>query len=148
VNEIEQAKQTGRGWYSNVNDPNLGWSMRGLNARTCVISLGEERDQLAPAAALVWLNEGPGDPLRGRHSHSCDAINLVVQGALYMDGVWLRPGQAKIVPANTKYGDATVMTGGCIFIELFGDHHGAKPDYEDPEEMNYWNEVHGSLLKK
>ena len=93
----------------------------------CTISLGPDGDKDAPVAALVWLNEGPGDPLRGRHSHSCDAINLVVQGAMYMDGIWLRPGQAKIVPSGTNYGDAVVTGGGCIFIELFGDHHGAKP---------------------
>ena len=147
MTEIEKAKQEGRGWYSNVSDPNLGWSKRGLNARTYTISLGPDGDRDAPVAALVWLNEGPGDPLRGRHSHSCDAINLVGQGAMYMDGIWLRPGQAKIVPANTNYGDAVVTGGGCIFVELFGDHHGAKPDYDEPDEMTYWNEVHGSLLK-
>src|SRR3546814_9417774 len=67
----------GRGFYSNVRDPNLKWSKRGLNARTCTISLGPDGDQDSPVAAVVWLNSGPGDPLRGRHSHSCDAINLV-----------------------------------------------------------------------
>jgi hypothetical protein len=148
VNEIEKARQEGRGFYSNVRDPDLAWSKRGLNARTFTISLGRQGDRDAPLAALVWLNHGPGDPLRGRHSHSCDAINLVVDGALYMDGVWLRPGQAKIVPAGTNYGDAVVAGEGCVFIELFGDHHGAKPDYDEPHEMAYWNEVHGSLVSK
>src|SRR3546814_20357086 len=73
------------------------------------------------SAAIVWCNSGPGDPLRGRHAHACDAINLVVQGGMYMDGIWLRPGQAKIVPADTNYGDATVSGEGCIFLEIFGE---------------------------
>src|SRR3546814_13194359 len=79
VNDIGKAKQEGRGFYSNVRDPNLNWSKRGLNARTCTISLGPDGDKDSPVAAIVWLNSGPGDPLRGRHAHSCDAINLVVQ---------------------------------------------------------------------
>src|SRR3546814_3542807 len=79
-----------------------------MKARTCTISRGPDGDKDSPVAAIVWLNSGPGDPLRGRHAHSCDAINLVVQGGMYMDGIWLRPGQAKIVPADTNYGDATV----------------------------------------
>lgn len=146
MNDIEKAKKEGRGFYSNVRDPNLNWSKRGLNARTCTISLGQDGDQDSPVAAVIWLNSGPGDPLRGRHSHSCDAINLVVEGGMYMDGIWLRPGQAKIVPADTNYGDATVTGEGCIFLELFGDHYGARPVYDKPEEMAYWNEVHGNVL--
>src|SRR3546814_19698921 len=63
-------------------------------------------------------------------------------------GIWLRPGQAKIVPADTNYGDATVTGEGCIFLELFGDHYGTKPDYDKPEEMAYWNEVHGHVLEQ
>src|SRR3546814_16892192 len=61
----------GRGFYSNVRDPNLNWSKRGLNARTCTISLGPDGDKDSPVAAIVWLNSGPGDPLRGRHANSC-----------------------------------------------------------------------------
>src|SRR3546814_21118924 len=79
MNDIEKAKKEGRGFYSNVRDPNLKWSKRGLNARTCTISLGPDGDQDSPVAAVVWLNSGPGDPLRGRPSPSCDAINLVVE---------------------------------------------------------------------
>src|SRR3546814_11616751 len=67
---------------------------------------------------------------------------------MYMDGIWLRPGQAKIVPADTNYGDATVTGEGCIFLEIFGDHYGAKPDYDEPEEMAYWNEVHGTDIAR
>ena len=148
VNDIVKAKKEGRGFYSNVRDPNLNWSKRGLNARTCTISLGQDGDLDAPVAAVVWLNSGPGDPLRGRHAHACDAINLVVEGGMYMDGIWLRPGQAKIVPADTNYGDATVTGEGCIFLEIFGDHHGARPVYDEPDEMAYWNEVHGNVLDR
>ena len=148
VNDIGKAKQEGRGFYSNVRDPNLNWSKRGLNARTCTISLGPDGDKDSPVAAIVWLNSGPGDPLRGRHAHSCDAINLVVQGGMYMDGIWLRPGQAKIVPADTNYGDATVSGEGCIFLEIFGDHYGARPVYDEPSEMTYWNDVHGKVLDR
>src|SRR3546814_11268345 len=80
MNDIEKAKKEGRGFYSNVRDPNLKWSKRGLNARTCTISLGPDGDQDSTVAAVVWLNSGPGAPLRGRPSHYCDAINLVVEG--------------------------------------------------------------------
>src|SRR3546814_12896958 len=88
----------GRGIDLNVRDEKRNWSKRGLNARTCTISLGQDGDQDSPVAAVIWLNSGPGVPLRGRHSHSCDAINLVVERGMYMDGIWLLPGQAKIVP--------------------------------------------------
>jgi hypothetical protein len=148
LNEIDEARKEGRGYYSNIRNPNLAWSKRGLNARTCLVPIGPEGDKDAPVAAIVWINTGAGDPLRGRHSHACDAINLVVDGGMYMDGIWLRPGQAKIVPALTNYGDAIAADGGCIFLEIFGDHHGARPVYDDPEDMAYWNEVHGALLAK
>ena len=147
MNETEQSKKSGRGYYSNIRDQNLPWSKRGLNARTCLVPIGPEGDKDAPVAAIVWINSGPGDPLRGRHAHDCDAINLVVDGGMYMDGIWLRPGQAKIVPAMTNYGDAIAANDGCIFLEIFGDHHGAKPAYDEPEDMAYWLEIHGALLK-
>src|SRR3546814_8446101 len=65
---------------------------------------------------------------------------------MYMDGIWLRPGQAKIVPADTNYGDATVSGEGCIFLEIFGDHYGARPVSDEPSELAYWNDVHGTVL--
>src|SRR3546814_14313393 len=48
VNDIGKAKQEGRGFYSNVRDPNLNWSKRGLNARTCTISLGPDGAKDSP----------------------------------------------------------------------------------------------------
>lgn len=64
-----------------------------------------------------------------------------------MDGLWRRPGQAKIV-SRTDYGDTVVTSGGCIFFELFGGHHGAEPDCDEPDEMVCRDEIHGGLLKK
>src|SRR3546814_16224604 len=91
VNDIEKAKKEGRGFYSNVRDPNLNWSKRGLNARTCTISLGPDGDPDSPVAAVIWLNSGPRDPLRGRHSLSCEAYNLLVEGGRSMECLWPRP---------------------------------------------------------
>jgi hypothetical protein len=115
----DQAKKQGGGYYTNVRDQNLVWSKRGLNARVTMIVVGVDDDPNAPHAAVVWVNSGPGDPLRGRHLHRRDAINLVVEGAMYLDGHWLRPGQAKIVPAGVKYGDATTSSEGVIFLGIF-----------------------------
>src|SRR3546814_12132603 len=64
VNDIGKAKQEGRGFYSNVRDPNLNWSKRGLNARTCTISLGPAGDKDSPVAAIGRLNSGRSDDRR------------------------------------------------------------------------------------
>jgi hypothetical protein len=145
INIFEQARKEGRGVYSNVKDPSLAWQRRALNARVFSIPLGVEGDANSPIPTLIWINAGAGDPTRGRHSHACDAINLVVEGSMYMDGFWLTPGQAKIVPAGHDYGDA-VSPDGVLFIEIFGDHQGAKPEYFDSEHMAYWDSVHGNIF--
>src|SRR3546814_4081274 len=74
VNDIGKAKQEGRGFYSNVRDPNLNWSKRGLNARTCTISLGQDGDQDSPVAAVIWLNSGPGDPRSEEHTSELQSL--------------------------------------------------------------------------
>src|SRR3546814_5451432 len=74
MNDLEKAKKEGRGFYSNVRDPNLRWSKRGLNARTCTISLGPDGDQDSPVAAVVWLNSGPGDPRSEEHTSELQSL--------------------------------------------------------------------------
>ena len=143
MNHIEQAKKEGRGYYSYITDPAINFSKRGLNARTGLIPVGVEDDKGAPLMGIIWVNPGPGDPLRGRHCHHGDAINLVVEGAMYIDGTWLRPGQAKIIPSEFKYGDALTCPDGVIFLEIFETHAGAIPDFDDPEHQAYFEEVHG-----
>ena len=143
MNHIEAAKKEGRGYYTHITDPAINFSRRGLNVRTGLISCGVEGDKSAPVIGILWMNSGPGDPLRGRHLHYSDAINLVVEGAMYIDGNWLRPGQAKIIPAETKYGDAFTGPDGVIFLEIFDTHDGAIPDYDDTECQAYFDEVHG-----
>src|SRR3546814_20429080 len=113
----------GRGIDLNVRDEKRNWSKRGLNARTCTISLGPDGDKDSPVAANVWLNSGPGDPLRGRHAHSCDAINLVVQGGMYMADIWLRPGQHQLVPADPNSADAPVSGEGSTSLTLSRDQY-------------------------
>src|SRR3546814_2146647 len=76
VNDIGQAKQEGRGFYSNIRDPNLNWSKRGLNTRTCTISLGPDADKDSPLASIVGFISSPRATLSGRHAHSCDVMTL------------------------------------------------------------------------
>ena len=144
MNKIEQAREEGRGYYTSMKDPDHNFAGRALNVRVAIIPVGAKGDQQAPLAAIVWVNAGPGDILRGRHTHPSDAINLVVEGSMYMDGVWLRPGQAKIVPAETNYGDAVTPTG-VLFLEIFADHAGGRPAYVDPDARAYFTEVHGEV---
>src|ERR1700730_16061111 len=128
MNDIERAKKEGRSYYTSIHDDNIGFHKRGLSARVGMVSCGEEGDPRAPLIAIIQVNAGPGDPLRGLHLHHDDAINLIVHGAMCMDGTWLRPGQAKIVPANFIYGDPITSKDGCIFLEIFASHGGARPD--------------------
>lgn len=143
---IEQARKEGRGFYTSIRDQELHFHGRGLNARVALLPVGEPGDTDAPVAAVVQVNPGPGDPLRGRHLHYGDAINLIVDGALCMDGTWLRPGQAKIVPAHFTYGDAVPSAAGCIFLEIFESHGGARPKFADERDERYFVEVHGDVL--
>jgi hypothetical protein len=145
MNAIEQARKEGRGYYTWATDENLKFNRRGLNARTALLLVGEEGDLTAPVAGIVQINAGPGDPLRGRHLHRGDAINLVIDGGLCMDGTWLRPGQAKIVPANLTYGDAITAKDGCLFLEIFLSGLHAKPFFHNPRDQAYFEEVHGDL---
>ena len=140
-----RAEARERGYYSHVSDPRHSSAKRGLNARTAMIPLGEPGDERSPVIGIIWVNEGPGDPLRGHHLHTCDAINLVIEGSICMDGTWLTPGQAKIVPANFTYGDGLPTPGGGILLEIF-ENHGAKPRYHDAAHMAYYEEVHGQEL--
>lgn len=146
MNPNEQARAEGRGYYTHIRDPNHNFAMRGLNARTAMLPCGVEGDKNSPLIGLIWVNCGPADPLRGRHAHHGDAINLVVEGAIYMDGKWLRPGQAKIVPAELNYGDGIACADGVVFLEIFENHAAAVPDFEDPMCQEYFDEVHGQYL--
>lgn len=134
--------------FTSIDDPSLQWLTRGLNAKTSVIVLGAFTDPAAPAMALVCCAPGPGDRLRGMHAHPADAINLVLEGAMYMDGEWLRPGQAKVVPADTPYGDALVGPEGVKFLEVFANLAGATPEFSDPADQAFYEEVHGQELRK
>ena len=134
------------GYYTHIKDPAHHWAKRGLNSRTAMLPCGVAGDKDAPLIGLIWVNSGPGDPNRGRHLHKGDAINLILDGAMYMDGVWLRPGQAKIVPAETTYGDGVTSPDGVLFLEIFVSHDGAKPRFHDPLCQSYYEEVHGGVL--
>jgi hypothetical protein len=146
MNDIEKARKEGHGFYTSIWDEQLLWQLRGLNARTALLTIGEEGDPKAPIAGVIQIRPGPGDPLRGRHLHHNDAINLVMEGAMFIDGHWLRPGQAKIIPSDFKYGDQITGEDGVIFLEIFADQAGAKPDYDDPSHQVYWNEAHGQYM--
>jgi len=146
MNDIERAWKEGRSFYTSIWDEQLPWQLRGLNARTALVTIGEKGDPNAPIAGVIQIRPGPGDPLRGRHLHHNDAINLVIEGAMFIDGHWLRPGQAKIIPQNFKYGDQITGEDGVIFLEIFADEVGAKPDYDDPSHRDYWKEVHGQYM--
>jgi hypothetical protein len=146
MSDIEQSQKEGCGFYTFMQDPGFTWHKRGLNGRVALLPVGEEGDLDAPLVGIVWVNAGPADRLRGRHMHPGDAINLVVHGAMYMDGKWLQPGQAKIVPSEQNYGDATPSTDGCMFLEIFENHAAAVPIFDDPKNQEYFNEVHGQYM--
>jgi hypothetical protein len=143
MNDIEKAKREGRGYYTSTRDPNLGANARGLNARAGQVSIGEAGDLKAPIMAVIQVNAGPGDPLRGPHLHYGDAINLIVSGAVCMDGTWLQPGQAKIAPGGLTYGDTIPSQDGYTFLEIWESHVGAMPEYFEPKHQQYYDEVHG-----
>jgi hypothetical protein len=133
--------------FTSISDEALPWLVRGLNVRTSVLVVGAASDPSAPAVAIVDVHPGPGDRLRTRHVHDTDAVNLVIAGSMYMDGEWLRPGQAKVVPAGTEYGDALEGPEGVTFLEIFASWGNAMPRYGDPEDHAYYESVHGTALR-
>lgn len=134
--------------FTSIYDESLTWLERGLNVRISMATLGPLAEPAAPAAALIHVFPGPGDRLRSRHAHPVDAINLVLHGAMYMDGEWIRPGQAKVVGADVEYGDALPSADGVIFLEIFASRSGATPTFPDPEDQAYYQNVHGSHLEQ
>jgi hypothetical protein len=124
--------------WTSVDDDNLPWGQKNLNARSALIVLGARDNETAPVVGVVSVGPGPGDRLRGRHTHASAAVNLVIEGALYMDGVWLRPGEAKIVPAEFEYGDGLVGPEGVKFLEIWADQFGVEPAFVDPDDRAFF----------
>src|SRR3546814_1066810 len=86
MNEVEKAKKEGRGYYTSTRDPNLNHNQRGVNVRAAQLAVGVAGDLTAPIMAVIDVNPGPGDALRGQHLHYGDAINLIVTGSVCRDG--------------------------------------------------------------
>lgn len=122
---------------TNISDDGLPFGKATVNARTAIIVLGEKDDPEAPAIGVINVKAGPGDRIRSLHIHTADAINLVIEGAMYMDGQWIRAGEAKIVDANLVYGDGLAGPDGFNFLEIWSAQSGLVPVYEDPEDQAY-----------
>jgi hypothetical protein len=135
---------------TSFDDERLPWGPRVLNARTAFVVLGEVSDPKAPTVGIINVAPGPGDRLRARHTHKADAINLVIQGAMYMDGVWLRSGESKIVDANFEYGDALTGPEGVRFLEIWSCQDGAEPQFAEEDDQVYFEEIksRGHLLER
>lgn len=127
-------------FFSAVNDDSLNWGPPILNARTSLVVVGEPDDPHAPVVGCINVAPGPGDRLRSRHIHGADALNLVIRGAVYMDGAWLRPGEAKIAPGNVEYGDGMAGPEGMDFFEIWSDLAGIMPTYTDPDDHAYFEQ--------
>ncbi|MGV9797377.1 hypothetical protein ACWDTP_04890 [Mycobacterium sp. NPDC003449] len=126
---------------TSLHDEALPWGPPVLNARTAFIVLGSVEDPTAPTVGVLNVSPGPGDRLRGRHIHHADAINLVLEGAMYMDGTWLRPGESKIVDAEFEYGDALTGPDGVRFLEIWSSQDGAEPVFADEKDHAYFEAV-------
>jgi hypothetical protein len=135
---------------TSVRDDALPWGPPLLNARTALIVLGDVDDKQAPIVGVIDVTPGPGDRLRGRHIHRTDAVNLVIEGSLYMDGVWLRAGEAKVVDADFEYGDGLAGPEGVRFLEIWSAQDGAEPLFTDPADQAYFEDVkaHGHLQSR
>lgn len=127
--------------YTHLTDESLPWGPPVLNARTALIVLGDAADPAAPTVGVIDVKHGPGDRLRGLHVHGSDAVNLVLRGSLYMDGVWLRPGQAKIVDRDLVYGDGLAGPDGVNFLEIWSRQDGAEPRFSHPDDQNYFEKL-------
>lgn len=126
---------------TSLHDEGLPWGPPVLNARTAFIVLGDVDDPKAVTVGVLNVSPGPGDRLRGRHIHHADAINLVLEGAMYMDGAWLRAGESKIVNANFEYGDALTGPDGVRFLEIWSAQDGAEPVFTDENDHAYFEDV-------
>jgi hypothetical protein len=121
-----------------VDDDSLPWGPPLLNARSTIIVLGDPSDPEATAVGVINTRSGPGDGLRGRHFHRSDAVNLVIEGGLYMDGAWLRAGEAKVVAAEQEYGDGLAGPDGVKFLEIWAEQSGAEPEYCEQQDRAYF----------
>jgi hypothetical protein len=135
--ELASSERQGIFWTS-ICDDNLPWGATVLNARSTGLVLGELKVTTSPVVGIVNVDPGPGDRLRARHTHKAAAVNLVIEGALYMDGVWLRPGEAKVVSADFEYGDGLVGPDGVKFLEIWSDLFGVEPVFIDAEDRAFF----------
>lgn len=135
---------------TSFDDDGLPWGPAVLNARTAWVVLGDVEDPTTPTVGVIDVAPGPGDRLRARHIHKADAINLVIHGAMYMDGVWLRPGESKVVDANYEYGDALTGPEGVRFLEIWSTQSGAEPQFSDEVDQRYFEDLkaRGHLLER
>lgn len=126
---------------TSFDDEQLPWGPPVLNARTALVILGDVADPKAPTVGVINVSPGSGDRLRARHIHKADAVNLVIEGAMYMDGVWLRAGESKVVDANFEYGDALTGPDGVRFLEIWSAQEGAEPVFSDEADRTYFEEI-------
>jgi hypothetical protein len=113
-------------------DDELEWGGDIDKARSAALFFGPEFDGRSPCAVVFKLEPGFCDPLSSMHIHGADAINLVIQGSMKMDGVWLTPGMMKCTPAGEAYGDHEVGPDGVTFIEFLASRDGLQQTYVDP----------------
>ncbi|MGV9798783.1 cupin domain-containing protein [Mycobacterium sp. NPDC003449] len=135
--------------YWGITPPEAQWAgplaaageQQGL--RTTMHVLGDPSDEGSPAAVVV---EYPPDYVLPRHSHDGARLELVVRGAVEVDGQWLGPGDIWASGANQFYGPHNVGPQGCTTLELAttggihrltfdaGDNT-LKVDFSDPESV-------------
>jgi hypothetical protein len=127
-------------FFSAIDDDSLNWGPPILNARTSLLVVGEPDDPHAAVVGCINVKPGPGDRLRSQHIHPADAVNLVIRGSIYMDGAWLRPGEAKIAPGNVPYGDGLAGPDGVQFFEIWSDLAGTMPTYSDPDDHAFFEQ--------
>lgn len=137
-NRIPRIEGVHRTW---ITDDSLPWGPDIVNARSTLFVLGDAMNENAPTVGIINVFPGPGDRLRGMHIHHADAVNLIIEGAFYMDGRWLRPGEAKIVDANKAYGDGLVGPEGVRFLEIWSAQHGAEPIYTNDDDQAYYEAI-------
>ncbi len=88
--------------------------------------LGKPGEGDPPAVTALRMTPGYVLP---RHTHDCYRMEIVVQGALEVEGRTLKPGDIMISEPRVFYGPHTAGPDGCITMEIFSNYHGAQSTF-------------------
>lgn len=119
--------------FENAHE-DAGWvRCGGLQFRS--IFIGPPRDPKAPVGIVVRAGVDVGDRVASTRTYATATMTVVTEGAMQIDGRWMKPGDIHITPAGVPHGDLVVGPRGATVFILFAERSGLIPEFADPNDQ-------------